>query len=1099
MEEAPESFGQVVMLYINCKVNGHPVKAFVDSGAQMTIMSQACAERCNIMRLVDRRWAGIAKEWVPRKSSAESIWIEGDFLPCSFSILEDQPMDMLLGLDMLKRHQCSIDLKKNVLLIGTTGTETRFLAEAELPECARLAYGAEGREEARPEEIADRELAEALQRSIQESDTADGQTTSPQLPTPVSLPKTLDQTSSSYLEKPPSPTPGPSSMVPVKPASSMGQNQDVNQPGPSQSHTPAPLPDQIDSILPPVGCSVSTDALPTSPMSTEVEQERLTTDQVSFEDIKSTTNAELDSSPVQPMEQEALHFPSESTEMVPPSANKGDEPETEQHRTRTNSIPSLAAALKELHELIVSNKSSDNRSASTSPPPAPDNPETCQPELSCTAISQTTDAKVDHHTTTNTSTITATTVSDVGLSDCVELPSSEDNMEEEMGERLEEHATGQYREEDEASVQDITDLSNVSSSDVGQEMVSDEFREDYDRQQDREVEQERAASNNNIQTVSPLNLENEQNPIVPEPSNPPHDPLAPVLARFLSQNITPQTVVGRFPVEHIQRIQAAGFSAQEAAEALEKANGEVERALVCSAGPNSSASHSSPHETWLSQRTATKTTKASRVNSSQTCARDSKNNLSGNGFMSQLNTVKLPEQLSSRFRHESSDAEPDSSKPDHSPSTDSPSSLKSTILTQTVDFDKIFSAVGKLLFDPSEEINQENEKGSDSNEEQVKSARFRSKFLHNLPLYQDYCLHNVRDDIQRLKNSSLSEFLPQSVQGLQAQLEKLYRSQISSPPVRDGPAACSTPPTPIKVTPSTLWQDLEEVKASGVLCNLTPREIDYMRFLLDLELVLGECLLVGSQIGDVVLRHCPVFHRLYVPYVTNMMYQEALIRQLLQQNKDFQSALFKLERNPVCQRQSLKSFLVLPFQRITRIKLILETILKLTKPETDSFKQLEKAIQAIHELVQECDNRVRKMKQIEQLVCLEMLLVFGKVKSIPLVISGRFLVHEGPVKQLILANSGHSRQTFTNIYLHLLSDILIISTKRDEHFKVHDHAEFPTHIRCESLKAEVLGLPPNSFLLHLSKRQTGEATVLILVTDTKSAKETWMNALSSKK
>ena len=55
---------------------------------------------------------------------------------------------------------------------------------------------------------------------------------------------------------------------------------------------------------------------------------------------------------------------------------------------------------------------------------------------------------------------------------------------------------------------------------------------------------------------------------------------------------------------------------------------------------------------------------------------------------------------------------------------------------------------------------------------------------------------------------------------------------------------------------------------------------DTYSFLLDLEVRLGESVVI-SQVGDIVLRHCLTFRSLYVPYVTNMMYQEALVTLLL--------------------------------------------------------------------------------------------------------------------------------------------------------------------------------------------------------------------------
>ncbi|WFD24176.1 DNA damage-inducible protein 1 [Malassezia equina] len=90
-EYSPESFVRVPMLYINMKVNNHPVKAFVDCGAQNTIISPESAEKC----------------------------------------VEGRGESLLFGLDMLKRYQACIDLKKNALVIQER--EIPFLPENEIP------------------------------------------------------------------------------------------------------------------------------------------------------------------------------------------------------------------------------------------------------------------------------------------------------------------------------------------------------------------------------------------------------------------------------------------------------------------------------------------------------------------------------------------------------------------------------------------------------------------------------------------------------------------------------------------------------------------------------------------------------------------------------------------------------------------------------------------------------------------------------------------------------------------------------------------------------------------------------------------------------
>ncbi|KAL3903615.1 MAG: hypothetical protein SGILL_010379 [Bacillariaceae sp.] len=156
MQEYPESMGRVLMLYIEAKINNHPLQAFVDSGAQMTIMSKKCATRCGIFHLLDTRFAGVAvgvgTGKILGKIHIVQLQIGDYYFPCSVTIMDDstlpvagdqdrdtpksKEMDFLLGLDMLKRFNCMIDLGDGKLKfrLGGAMMETPFLHEKDLDE-----------------------------------------------------------------------------------------------------------------------------------------------------------------------------------------------------------------------------------------------------------------------------------------------------------------------------------------------------------------------------------------------------------------------------------------------------------------------------------------------------------------------------------------------------------------------------------------------------------------------------------------------------------------------------------------------------------------------------------------------------------------------------------------------------------------------------------------------------------------------------------------------------------------------------------------------------------------------------------------------------
>ncbi|XP_026154885.1 ephexin-1 [Mastacembelus armatus] len=404
-------------------------------------------------------------------------------------------------------------------------------------------------------------------------------------------------------------------------------------------------------------------------------------------------------------------------------------------------------------------------------------------------------------------------------------------------------------------------------------------------------------------------------------------------------------------------------------------------------------------------------------------------------------------------------------------------------------------------------------------------------------LYQEYRDTSKQQEIeQRRQRDNLSP-------GLMAETE-VPESGVMSPPVLQLQLRNSS-------RSLSLWQNLEAVQASGLLTQLPQREIIMQeamfelvtseasyyksleilethflrnpvlintlshsdthflfsnieevmkaseRFLMDLEHRIEKSILI-SDVCDIVYCHAVEHFSVFIKYVINQVYQEQNYRRILEGNQAFREAMATLENHPRVRGLSFTSFLILPFQRITRLKLLVQNILKKAEENSDREANAIKAHQQLERIVKECNEGVRKMSRTEELISIEKTLEF-KSKSVPIISHSRWLLKKGEVQLMAGPKSTRtmrSRRLYQPLYLFLFNNLLLV-TKRSssgDKFQVLDSCT-RAMLRTEDLKDQGQMLA-NVFNLKLLENQEERQVSYMLKTSSMSDKLRWMCALT---
>lgn len=134
----PQFFVNVNMLYVPCQINGQYIEAFIDTGAQITIMNLKTAKRCGLAKRINTKRAHLLKGVGEQISLGEIYNVDILFgtyiITCNFTVMEGEH-DIMFGLNTMKCHRIQLDFSSNDMKIPTSEKDflkIKFLKPHEL-------------------------------------------------------------------------------------------------------------------------------------------------------------------------------------------------------------------------------------------------------------------------------------------------------------------------------------------------------------------------------------------------------------------------------------------------------------------------------------------------------------------------------------------------------------------------------------------------------------------------------------------------------------------------------------------------------------------------------------------------------------------------------------------------------------------------------------------------------------------------------------------------------------------------------------------------------------------------------------------------------